>query len=217
MKKQGCIFLSLTLLHFISSPSMVVQAAPLDFSVAIAANNEDVFEIIMIEDAVYPDQVGSITSYSLQGLAVICDSPEDIVASGIGDLSVVWSDGEWGNGGIPADGCRMQPISGFAECYGKTGEYEYVSGSEYISYTVSDELLRSENTVYLLTVPCVLIDNAYWAADYSELLDAVTESESLTLLGAVYGKQTRATLYQNAGRAVVSISEEHTDQTLSVL
>ena len=102
----------------------------------------------------------------------------------------------------------MQPVMGFAEQYGKTNEYEHVSGEEYMSYSIADELTDADDPVYLLTVPPVLTQSeagTYWFADYSALLDAVLANDDLTLLGAVYGTQTRATIYQNGQRAVVKL------------
>ena len=188
-----------------------------DFAEVLKTKPADTFEIVTADDAVFPDQVGSITTSSLQGLAVTCEDTQAIISSGIGNYAVVWSDGKWGNGGIPSDGCRMQPLTGFAECYGKTGEYEYVSGSEYVSYSVYPPLLNSEEPVYLLTLPLVLIDNSYWEADYSGLLETVLADDSIKLLGAGYGTQTRATLYQSIGRAVVETADTDTEQILAAL
>lgn len=218
MKKQRCILSLLAATYLVGSFPVSAQASLSDFSEALKTLPDGDFEVVREENAVFASQVGAVTSYYLQGLAVTCDTPGDIIASGIGAIPVVWSDGKWGIGGIPAGGCRMQPLTGFAECYGKTEEY--VSGSEYITYSVSAELeqLNSENTVYLLTVPPVLNDDVgYWVSDYTELVNAVAENDHMTLLGAVYGTQTSATLYQGVGRAAVLISEENTEQVLSVL
>ncbi len=218
MKKRRCILSLLAATYFFGSTPVAAQASLLDFSEALKTRPADEYEIVREEDAVFPDQVGLVSSYSLQGLAVYCDNPDDILASGIGNISVVWSDGKWGIGGIPAGGCRMQPLTGFAECYGKSEEY--VVDSEYITYSVSTELeqLNSEKTVYLLTVPLELNEDlGYWSADYTELVNAVAEHDQMTLLGAVYGKESRATMYQDDGKLRVWISEENTDQVLSVL
>ena len=140
------------------------------FAESLKTRREDWFTFVTAEQVVIPNQVGAVTSYDLQGLAVTCENTETVIEAGIGSYSVAWSDGAWGNGGIPADGCRMQPITGFAEHYGKSGEY--VSGSEYVTYSISNELTSAEPPVYLLTLPLVLMKNeagTYWSVDYTRL------------------------------------------------
>lgn len=183
-----------------------------DFLSLLKTKPEDTFEIVMPEEAVFADQVGKVTSGSLQGLAVTCADLGATLANGIGEIAVTWSEGKWSSVSIPKNTCRMQPIAGFAACYGKTGEYEYVSGSEYVTYTISADLTGTEETVYLLTAPLELVDDemfgSYWANDYSELLSAVLADENLKLLGAVYGMQTSVTVYQCGGNAVIKLADE---------
>ena len=191
--------------------SASAEASASDFLSVLNEKPADTFVIVQKEETVYPDQVGTVTSRSLQGLAVTCNDPDAVKENGIGSLSVVWSDGIWSGMGIPQGACRMQPLAGFAECYGKTGEYEYVSGSEYVSYSISDDFAESDDTIYLLTMPLVLINDealgSYWAQDYSSLLDAVLADEQLHLLGAVYGTQARATIYSCGGDAVIKLTD----------
>lgn len=193
-------------------PSVSAEVSAVDFLSLLNTKSKDTFEIVISEEAVFADQVGKVTSGSLQGLAVTCADLGTTLANGIGDITVTWSDGKWSSVSIPKNTCRIQPITGFAACYGKTEEYEYVSGSEYVTYTISADLTDTEDTVYLLTTPLELVYDetlgSYWTNDYSELLSAILADENLNLLGAVYGMQTSVTVYRCGGNVVIKLTDE---------
>ena len=153
-------------------------------------------------------RLGDYIQISFYGLAIETDSIDQVIAEGIGDYQIVWSEGAWGLGGLSASECLLQPVTGFASVFGCSDEL--VSGTAQSQYGVSD--LQSISDCYLLCVgPSKAKDNSghnHIFYDYPNLIKCILNDNRLMLRGAVNTVTTSPVLFDRSNSFVYFETDE---------
>lgn len=170
--------------------------------------------------------------YQTYGVAFLCDDIEALKKNGIGGRAVNWSDGAWtdygGNGygfiaGATQDNCLVQPMTGFLGRYGDTIEtfgplghdLEFTFAREQqMSFRVLNDYAQTGKTVYIASAG-ELKDTAYAGdlndvhpgkyCDCSDVIRALAEDDSVTLLGLVTAEERGYGYMENDGNAGVIV------------